>query len=91
MGSRSRRVDRAQGAHAHKARDGSYPWIGCGAISRLTSRPSRAPQHSIEAPLSAMMRRDADKSGAPLVDWVNVTGLLLGILVMYLTAFLVKF
>jgi len=38
-----------------------------------------------------LMRRDAEKDGGSLVNWVNVAGLLIGIAVMYFTAFLVKF
>jgi zinc transporter ZupT len=38
-----------------------------------------------------LMRRDAEKDGVSLINWVNVTGLLIGIAVMYFTAFLVKF
>jgi zinc transporter, ZIP family len=38
-----------------------------------------------------LMRRDAEKDGVPFVNWVNVAGLLIGIAVMYFTAFLVKF
>ena len=38
-----------------------------------------------------LIQRDAKKAGSQLIDWVNVSGLLTGITVMYLTAFLVKF
>jgi len=38
-----------------------------------------------------LMRRDADRDGVSLINWVNVAGLLIGIAVMYFTAFLVKF
>ena len=38
-----------------------------------------------------LMRRDAEKDGVSLINWVNVAGLLIGIAVMYFTAFLVKF
>jgi zinc transporter ZupT len=37
-----------------------------------------------------LMRRDAEKEGVSLINWVNVVGLLLGIAIMYFTAFLVK-
>ncbi|MFQ5409173.1 MAG: ZIP family metal transporter [Anaerolineales bacterium] len=37
-----------------------------------------------------LMRRDAARAGAPLVNWLNVGGLLLGLGIMYGTAFLVK-
>jgi zinc transporter ZupT len=37
-----------------------------------------------------LMRRDAERDGAPLVTWLNVGALLAGIAIMYLTAFLVK-
>jgi len=39
----------------------------------------------------ALMRRDAERDGIPLVNWLNVAGLLLGLAIMYGTAFLVKF
>jgi hypothetical protein len=38
-----------------------------------------------------MLDRSAKKQGESLVSWVNIAGLSAGILVMYLTAFLVKF
>ncbi len=38
-----------------------------------------------------LMQRDAARSDASLVTWLNVAGLLIGIGIMYLTAFLVKF
>ncbi|NJN44517.1 MAG: metal transporter [Anaerolineae bacterium] len=38
-----------------------------------------------------LMRRNAERDGDALINWVNVTGLLIGIAVMYFTAFLVKF
>ena len=37
-----------------------------------------------------LMRRDAERDGAPLVTWLNVGALLAGIAIMYLTALLVK-
>ena len=37
-----------------------------------------------------LLRRDAQKDGVPLVSWLNVGALLLGIGIMYFTAFLVK-
>ena len=39
----------------------------------------------------ALMRRDAEREGTSLVNWLNVAGLLLGLAIMYGTAFLVKF
>ncbi len=41
--------------------------------------------------VGGLLRRDAERDGAPLVNWLNVGGLLFGIAIMYLTAFLVKF
>ncbi len=38
-----------------------------------------------------IMRRNAERNETALVDWVSVGGLLLGIGIMYLTAFLTKF
>lgn len=38
-----------------------------------------------------LLQRDAERSGGSLVTWPNFFGLLIGILVMYVTAFLVKF
>jgi zinc transporter ZupT len=41
--------------------------------------------------VGGLMRRDAEREAEPLVNWVNLAGLLLGIVIMYTTAFLVKF
>ncbi len=41
--------------------------------------------------VGALMRRDAQKDGSPLVSWLNFAGLALGLAIMYGTAFLVKF
>lgn len=38
-----------------------------------------------------LLVRDAQRAGQPAVSWLNFAGLTAGILVMYLTAFLVKF
>ncbi|MBI3760330.1 MAG: metal transporter [Chloroflexi bacterium] len=38
-----------------------------------------------------LLRRDAERDGLPLISWLNVAGLLVGIGAMYATAFLVKF
>ena len=38
-----------------------------------------------------LMRRDAERERISLINWVTVAGLLIGIAVMYFTAFLVKF
>jgi zinc transporter ZupT len=38
-----------------------------------------------------LLRGYAERQGAPLFSWLNVAGFTLGIAVMYLTAFLVKF
>lgn len=53
--------------------------IGAGAIWQVIYEVGR------------ILQRDAEKDSAPLVNWVNVSGLLLGIAIMYFTAFLVKF
>jgi zinc transporter ZupT len=37
-----------------------------------------------------LLRRDAEREGIPVISWLNVGALLAGIVVMYLTAFLVK-
>jgi ZIP family zinc transporter len=38
-----------------------------------------------------LLRRNAERDGTPLVSWMNLGGFLVGIGIMYLTAFLVKF
>jgi len=38
-----------------------------------------------------LLRRYAEREGTPLVSWINLGGLLVGIGIMYLTALLVKF
>lgn len=38
-----------------------------------------------------LLRRNSEKSEEPFVNWINVVGLLIGIAIMYGTAFLVKF
>lgn len=38
-----------------------------------------------------LIQRDAKKTNQPVVNWPNVVGLMVGISIMYLTAFLVKF
>ncbi|MCZ7547397.1 MAG: hypothetical protein M5R40_29505 [Anaerolineae bacterium] len=38
-----------------------------------------------------LVARASARLGLPLVNWVNLAGLVAGILIMYLTAFLVKF
>ena len=38
-----------------------------------------------------LLMRDAQRQGQPAVSWLNFAGIAAGILVMYLTAFLVKF
>jgi zinc transporter ZupT len=38
-----------------------------------------------------MVVRDSDKLGLPFVNWVNLSGVVVGIALMYFTAFLVKF
>jgi zinc transporter ZupT len=39
----------------------------------------------------ALLRSYAEREGLPLVSWVNLAGFMLGLAIMYLTAFLVKF
>ena len=38
-----------------------------------------------------MLWRDAERQGLPAVSWVNFAALTAGVLIMYVTAFLVKF
>ena len=38
-----------------------------------------------------LVSRDSTKLGLPLVNWVNLTGVVVGIALMYFTAFFVKF
>lgn len=38
-----------------------------------------------------LVARDSAKIGLPVINWVNLAGLFVGIAIMYLTAFLVKF
>jgi zinc transporter ZupT len=38
-----------------------------------------------------LLRRNAERDGTPLVSWMNLGGFLVGIGIMYLTAFMVKF
>ena len=38
-----------------------------------------------------LLRNYAEQDGTPLVSWMNLGGFVLGIAIMYLTAFLVKF
>jgi zinc transporter, ZIP family len=40
--------------------------------------------------VTQLLRRDAQKDGVPVVSWLNVGALLLGLAIMYFTAFLVK-
>jgi zinc transporter ZupT len=41
--------------------------------------------------VTGLLRRYAERDGTPLVTWLNLSGFLLGLAIMYLTAFLVKF
>lgn len=41
--------------------------------------------------VSKLLRRDAQRTNQPAVSWLNFAGLTAGVLIMYLTAFLVKF
>ncbi|HEX2980977.1 MAG TPA: hypothetical protein VHO48_11985 [Anaerolineaceae bacterium] len=41
--------------------------------------------------VTALLRRYAERDNLPLVSWLNLTGFLFGLAIMYLTAFLVKF
>jgi zinc transporter ZupT len=53
--------------------------IGVGAILQVVWEVGR------------LVVRDSAKQGLPLVNWVNLGGLVIGIALMYFTAFLVKF
>ena len=41
--------------------------------------------------VTGLLRRYAERENAPLVSWLNLSGFLLGLAIMYFTAFLVKF
>jgi len=41
--------------------------------------------------VTGLLRRYAERENAPLVSWLNLAGFLLGLAIMYFTAFLVKF
>ena len=41
--------------------------------------------------VGGLLRRDAEAQGVPLASWTNFAGFFVGIAIMYLTAFLVKF
>ena len=41
--------------------------------------------------VTALLRRYAERDNAPFVSWLNLAGFLLGLAIMYFTAFLVKF
>jgi hypothetical protein len=41
--------------------------------------------------VGGLLRRYAEMENTPLASWVNLAGFLVGIAVMYITAFLVKF
>jgi hypothetical protein len=53
--------------------------FGAGAILQVTWEVSR------------FLLRDAQRQGTTAVSWLNFAGLTAGILIMYLTAILVKF
>ncbi|MCC6804798.1 MAG: metal transporter [Anaerolineae bacterium] len=53
--------------------------IGVGAILQVVWEVGR------------LVVRDSAKHGMPLVNWINLSGLVVGIALMYFTAFLVKF
>jgi zinc transporter ZupT len=53
--------------------------IGAGAIWQVI------------AEVGGLLRRYAEQEELPLVSWMNLAGFLVGIVIMYLTAFLVKF
>jgi hypothetical protein len=38
-----------------------------------------------------LVARDTERLGLPLVNWVNLSGLVAGLALMYFTAFMVKF
>jgi hypothetical protein len=52
--------------------------VGAGAIWQVIVEVGR------------LLIRDAERDGLPVVSWLNVGGLLAGIAIMYVTAFLVK-
>lgn len=41
--------------------------------------------------VTALLKRYAERDNLPFISWLNLTGFLIGIAIMYLTAFLVKF
>ena len=41
--------------------------------------------------VSALLRRYAERDNTPFISWINLAGFLLGLAIMYFTAFLVKF
>jgi hypothetical protein len=41
--------------------------------------------------VTGLLRASAARSGSPLFSWANVLGFLVGLAIMYFTAFLVKF
>lgn len=41
--------------------------------------------------VTALLRRYAERDGAPFISWLNLAGFFLGLAIMYFTAFLVKF
>lgn len=53
--------------------------VGVGAILQVVWEVGR------------LVARDSAKMGLPLINWVNLSGLVVGIMLMYFTAFLVKF
>ncbi|MEK9165157.1 MAG: ZIP family metal transporter [Chloroflexota bacterium] len=53
--------------------------VGAGAIWQVIVEVGR------------LLIRDAEKNGEPAVNWINVSGLALGIALMYFTAYFVKF
>jgi zinc transporter ZupT len=41
--------------------------------------------------VTGLLRRYAERENSPFISWINLTGFLLGLAIMYFTAFLVKF
>jgi tetrahydromethanopterin S-methyltransferase subunit B len=39
----------------------------------------------------SLLRSYSERDGTPLISWMNLAGFVVGIAIMYLTAFLVKF
>ena len=64
------------GVCVHPGRQQFFLAIGVGAILQVCGSGTLAPLHS---------------AGLPLINWVNLAGLVTGLALMYFTAFMVKF